>query len=125
MTWRRVERVGAGICLAIALAIAAAASPVGAKPAARSGTTLKITTPSKHTVSKGFVGLTFEATTFGSAYLDPASSNLPSYLSELGPGNLRFGGQTSDLNVAWLPDASDPLPSWASSGITPGELATV
>jgi hypothetical protein len=109
----------------MAIAVAATASPVGAKSAARSGTTLKITSPSKYTVSNGFVGLTFEATTFGSAYLDPASSNLPSYLSELGPGNLRFGGQSSDLNVAWLPEASDPLPSWASSGITPGELATV
>jgi hypothetical protein len=125
MRWRRAVRVGAGISLVMAVAVGATASPVGANPTARSGTTLKITTPSKYTVSKGFVGLTFEATTFGRAYLDPASSNLPSYLSQLGSGNLRFGGQTSDLNVAWLPDASDPLPSWASSGITPGELATV
>jgi hypothetical protein len=102
------------------------ASPAGAtaKPAAV-GSTIKVDKPTKYGVSPGFVGLTFEATSLGSAYFDPNQSNLPTYLDELGSGDLRIGGQTSDLNVAWLPSASDPLPSWASNGATPADLDAV
>jgi hypothetical protein len=130
-------RVGAAVLAVTAMAVSSmavsclaattlAASPAGAKarPAAV-GSTIKVNGPSKYSVSPGFVGLTFEATSLGSAYFDPAQSNLPTYLDELGRGDLRIGGQTSDLNEAWLPSASDPLPSWASSGATPADLDAV
>jgi hypothetical protein len=130
----RAVRTAVGACLGVTVALALVVAPgsvAGAtaartpKPKAPAGPTVKITRPSKYSLDNGFVGLTFEATTLGSQYLDPTQSNLPSFLAQLGPGDLRFGGQSSDLDAAWLPSASDPLPSWATSGITPADLATV
>lgn len=90
------------------------------------GPEIEVRAPLKTTIAPGFVGLTFEATSLGSAYLDPTQSNLPALLDQLGgTGDLRFGGQTSDLNAAWLDPATDPLPAWSSFGVTPADLATV
>jgi hypothetical protein len=112
--------------VALAALIGVTATPAGAAAkAAPSAITVTIKNPTAAMVSKGFVGLTFEASTFGSPYLDPTQSNLPSYLAELGQGNLRFGGQSSELTAAWQPDPTQPLPSWATSGITPSDLTTV
>ena len=123
---RAVAVVTVGIVLTAGLAaMAGVAPPAGARAAKPPGTTVKITKPSKYSVSNDFVGLTFEADDLGSAYLDPTTSNLPTFLDMLGSGNLRFGGQTSDLNVAWLPSPSDPLPSWASTGVTPSDLVPI
>jgi hypothetical protein len=110
----------------VAALIGLTAPPAGAAAkAASSAITVTIKNPTAATVSKSFVGLTFEASTFGSPYLDPTQSNLPSYLAELGQGNLRFGGQSSELTAAWQPDPNQPLPSWATTGITPSDLTTV
>jgi hypothetical protein len=118
--------MGVSVCLAVAVAATTLATPsVAAGRHASSGIVLKIKNPTKESISSGFVGLTFEATTLGRPYLDPAQSNLPFYLAELGHGNLRFGGQTSDLNAFWQSDPSVPLPAWADSAVTPSELATV
>jgi hypothetical protein len=110
----------------LSVLIGTVATPAGATTkGAPKPITVTIKNPTKDKVSSGFVGLTFEASTFGSPYLDPTQSNLPSYLAELGQGNLRFGGQTSELNAAWQPDPGQPLPSWATDAITPGDLTTV
>ena len=119
-----------GLAVTVTLTLTLAGAVVGATtPAVRatsgSGITVRIGGPTRKDVPQGFVGLTFEATALGSAYLDPATSNLPSFLAELGPGDLRFGGQSSDLDAVWLPSPSDPLPSWASDGITPADLDAV
>lgn len=115
-----------GVSIFLAGATATFLTPAAAADRrASSGIVLKIKRPTKASISSDFVGLTFEATALGRPYLDPAQSNLPSYLAELGHGNLRFGGQTSDLNAFWQPNASVPFPAWASSAVTPSELATV
>lgn len=103
------------------------ASPAGAVGhRAPTGTVITVKGATGDTVSDGFLGLAFDASEVGDPLLDPAqSSNLPSFLAELGQGNLRFGGQTSDLSVAWQPDPSQPLPSWATSAITPADLTTI
>jgi hypothetical protein len=108
-----------------ALALGAVATPAGAGGRALSGITLAVKGPTKASISHGFVGLTLEASQAGSPVLDPTQSNLPSFLAQLGAGNLRIGGQSSELTVAWEPDPSTPLPSWASSAITPEDLSTV
>jgi hypothetical protein len=77
-----------------------------------------------HSLPRGYVGLTFEATTLNQPYLDPSQSNLPIFLGALGQGNLRFGGQTSDLNAVYQPTPA-PLPGWANFAVTPGDLSTV
>src|ERR1700722_14514293 len=107
---RRPRGLMAGLLVVGTLVVGVSATPAGATGRTTSSAiTVTIKNPTKDTVSKGFVGLTFEATTFGSPYLDPTQSNLPSFLAELGQGNLRFGGQSSELNAAWQPDPSQPL----------------
>jgi hypothetical protein len=104
----------------------ALASPVGAVGhRGSSGIVIDVEGTTDGSLPNGFVGLAFDASEVGDPLLDPAQSNLPSYLAELGQGNLRFGGQTSDLSVAWQPDPSQPLPTWATSAITPGDLTTI
>jgi hypothetical protein len=107
------------------LALGAVATPAGAGGRTLPGTTLAVKGPTKASISHGFVGLALEASLAGSPVLDPSQSNLPSFLAQLGAGNLRIGGQSSELTVAWEPDPSTPLPSWASSAITPEDLSTV
>jgi hypothetical protein len=118
---------GAGIGLVVCtIVMAAFASPVGAGThQAPAGPVVAANNPTADTLSNGFVGLAIDAAVVGDPVLDPAQSNLPSYMAQLGQANFRIGGQTSDLSVAWLPDPSDPLPSWASSAITPGDLTTI
>jgi len=118
--------VGTALCLAIVVPLVTGGQPAGATSHHdTAGIAVTIKSHTRFALSNGFVGLTFEATDAGVSYLDPSQSNLPSFLAELGPGDLRFGGQSSDLNVAWQPDPTQPLPAWASSGITPGDLATI
>ncbi len=125
----RLVRVLVGVSLVLApmvssvVATTAVPSTAGATRAPAVPTlTVKKATP--YGLSDGYVGLTFEATTLGQPYLDPAQSNLPTFLAQLGPGNLRFGGQTSDLNAVWQPTPA-ALPGWASDAITPADLSTV
>jgi hypothetical protein len=69
-----------------------------------------------------FLGLSFEASVLNSTLLDPAHSNLPTMLRNLGSGRLRFGGNSLDRRVAWLADPNAPLPSWAHVRVTPDDL---
>ena len=124
MYLRRVPVFGLAAVVAVALAVVGAGSTAGAAGRAKPGTVVRIGRPTAHSVSSHFVGLTFEATTLASPYLDPTQSNLTSFLAELGQGNLRFGGQTSELDAVWQPEPA-PLPSWATFAVTPGDLATV
>lgn len=123
---RGTLRLVLGVAVCLPVVTVALALPAGATThRAPAGVVIKVKSPSKYSVSSNFVGLTFEGTTFGKPYLDPSQSNLPSFLAELGNGNLRFGGQTSDLDAPWQPDPTAPLPPWATTGITPGDLAAV
>ena len=48
-----------------------------------------------------FLGLSFESSVLGSDLFDPARSNLPALLGDLGTGRLRFGGNSVDRVAAW------------------------
>jgi hypothetical protein len=70
-----------------------------------------------------FLGLSFEASVLGSDLFDPARSNLPALLGDLGIGRLRFGGDSVDRVAAWTADPAAPLPAWAHSRVTAADLA--
>ena len=123
--WRRALVLAPVVLMAPALPVTGGASTATVATRPAPGPEIIVHQPTRASIPTGFVGLTFEATTLGSAYLDPAQSNLPSLLALLGPGNLRFGGQTSELDAAWLDPPTTPLPSWATTGLTPAELTTV
>jgi hypothetical protein len=107
----------------VAANLAAPANAAGRRD--QVGIVLKVRQTTQATIASGFVGLAFEADVLGQPVLDPTQSNLPSFLAELGDGNIRFGGQSSDQSTAWESAPSNPIPSWASSAITPGDLTTV
>ncbi len=69
-----------------------------------------------------YLGLSFEASVLDSPLLDPARSNLPQLLRDLGGGRIRFGGNSLDRVTAWSPDASRPPPPWAHARVTPEDL---
>jgi hypothetical protein len=70
-----------------------------------------------------FLGLSFEASVLSSDLLDPARSNLPVLMRDLGTGRLRFGGNSLDRVTAWTADPQAQLPVWAHSRVTPADLA--
>ncbi len=70
-----------------------------------------------------FLGLSFEASVLGSDLLDPARSNLPALMLDLGAGRLRFGGNSVDRVAAWTAVPTSRLPPWAHSRVTSADLA--
>jgi hypothetical protein len=75
------------------------------------------------TLPRDFLGLSFEASVLSSADFDPARSALPAFLDDLGIGRLRFGGNSVDRVAAWTAGATDALPPWAQSRVSPADLA--
>ena len=71
-----------------------------------------------------FLGLSFEAAALDqiSQYAD--RGDLVNLLRSLGPGIIRFGGITSDQNIAWT-DAATPKPPWASRAINTAQLQAI
>jgi hypothetical protein len=122
---KRWVRGVAGVAMCSSLVVGAVATSGVAGGKTLPGTTLSVKGPTKDSISHGFVALTAEASLAGSPVFDPTQSNLPSFLAQLGAGNLRIGGQSSELTVAWETDPSAPLPSWATSAITPEDLSTI
>ena len=99
--------------------------PVSSAAGASTPPTLIVGAPLHATVPTGFVGLAFEAQHLGDAVDDPAVSNLPSFLSQLGAGSIRFAGSSADESTLFEKQGSNPLPRWAKRAITPASLATV
>jgi hypothetical protein len=67
------------------------------------------------------IGLSFEVSDLASPVLDPATSNLSQLLKSLGRGHLRFGGDSVDRDVAWVP-AGTTKPAWAQRVVTATDL---
>lgn len=70
-----------------------------------------------------FLGLSFEASVLDSNLFDPARSNLPSLMRDLGIGRLRFGGNSVDRVALWTGDPGALRASWARSLVTASDLA--
>jgi hypothetical protein len=75
-------------------------------------------------VPERFLGLSFEVAALGQLAQYSERGDLVGLLRSLGPGVLRFGGITSDENVAWT-DAATPRPAWASSVIGVAQLRAI
>jgi hypothetical protein len=75
-------------------------------------------------VPQRFLGLSFEAAALGQLGQYSNRGDLVGLLRSLGSGMLRFGGITSDENVAWS-DAATPRPAWASSTIGPAQMNAI
>jgi hypothetical protein len=72
-------------------------------------------------VPDDYLGLSFEASVLDSKLFDPTQSILAALLRDLGPGRLRFGGNSLDRVTAWSPDGA-PLPAWAHAPVTTDDL---
>ena len=70
-----------------------------------------------------FLGLSYEASVLSSNLFDPRRSNLAPLMRDLGPGRLRFGGNSVDRVAAWSGDGTAPLPPWAHAAVSPDDLA--
>ena len=68
-----------------------------------------------------FLGLSFEVSSLRQIARYGNGGNFARMLRSLGGGLLRFGGVSADSRTAWI-DAVTPLPAWASSGLTAGDL---
>jgi hypothetical protein len=108
------------------VAIAAAAGPAcGSSPANLAPPAVTLTVDSAHpgrALPGDYLGLSFEASVLDSPLLNPAVSNLPELLRDLGMGRIRFGGNSLDRVAAWSPDPGRPLPPWAHTRVRPEDL---
>ena len=79
---------------------------------------------SAHPDSGKVLGLSYEVKDLALVASLADKGNYVSLLRSLGPGMLlRFsGGPRADSQVAWLDPASAPLPSWATTALTPADL---
>jgi hypothetical protein len=123
----RRKRLVLALLSAFATGVVACSGANRATPEARGGhggvvVTVDVTHPGT-ALPTDFLGLSFEASVLGSDLFDPARSNLPALLGDLGTGRLRFGGNSVDRVAAWTADPAAPLPPWAHSRVTPADLA--
>ncbi len=104
------------------------------------GTPVSVTVtgrPAGRPVTADFLGLSFEVSSLPALVAGlaahqpdapppgpPSPANLVALLRSLGPGVLRFGGVSADLQSAWVP-AGGALPHWASTAITNTDLEGV
>ncbi len=117
----------AGSMLALCVPVVLAAAETGAPtpvPAQPPGLPVTVTVDPfapGPPVPRRFLGLSFEMAALGQLSQYAERGDLVRLLRSLGPGVLRFGGITSDENVAWS-DAATPRPAWASSTIGPEQM---
>jgi hypothetical protein len=82
------------------------------------------------TIPTDFLGLSFEATSLTTTAIDPVpGGNLVGMLRSMGPGVLRFGGDSLDRDLAWQSQRTQPTllqpakdPDWAKFVLTTGDL---
>jgi hypothetical protein len=72
-------------------------------------------------VAQNFLGLSFEVAALPQLASYASHGNLVTLLRSLGVGVLRFGGVTSDEQIAWH-EAGMPRPSWALGVLEAGNL---
>jgi hypothetical protein len=73
-------------------------------------------------VPSNFLGLSFEVGSLAQIASYSERGDMVALLRSLGAGVLRFGGVTSDENIAWS-DALTPRPAWASGVLDAGNLS--
>ena len=116
--WAMVRRIMVMLLLAASMG---AGLPAGATS---SPITLDVRGP-VGAIPEGFLGLSVEASTMGSAAFDPSVSNMSAEMLALGPGVVTFAGSSADRSTVWQRKPDDPIPAWATATITPDKLRTV
>ena len=69
------------------------------------------------------MGLSTEASELETDHLSAAHDRLVRLMRLLGPSVLRIGGNSVDLS--WWDSDGEPPPPWATSTVTPADLATL
>ena len=115
--WRRARVLIFAAVAVLAVLVVSVTSAFGAVvPRASVGSAIAATIPAS------FLGLSFDFSVLPRIGRYSSTGNLVALLESLGPtGILRFGGGSLDAAAAWSPDGSRP--SWASSVVTPADLA--
>jgi hypothetical protein len=73
-------------------------------------------------VRRDFLGLSFEVGNLRLISSNAARGGLVTLLRTIGPGTMRFGGISADVQAAWVQGGSRP-PAWASRRIAAADLA--
>lgn len=113
------------IIVAAGLVSLVAPAAVTAAPANTVTITVDADNPGR-VVPADFLGLSFEANLMHEQWLAPGSGNVPTLISNLGHGNLRFSANQVD-RTAWLTGPDAPMPAWVPDGqvVMPTDLARV
>ncbi len=80
--------------------------------------------PTGPPVPANFLGLSFEGEAIPLLSRYGRRDTLAEFLRSLGRGVIRLGGVSADKSTAWAPPGT-PLPAWASTAVTPAELAGI
>jgi hypothetical protein len=117
----RVLAIFAGLSATVsALAWAHLSNTAGLAPTA----VLKVNTSDPgHVFDIGAVGLSMEAHELSTGRLAARHSRLVQLMRLLGPSVLRIGGDSVDFS--WWTSRGEPAPAWATSVITPADLAAL
>jgi hypothetical protein len=115
------SRSGAGV------AREARAAESGSSPTVPRGRPVTVSVDVSHpgaVIPPDFLGLSFEATAIRLIAAYGHDGNLAALMHSLGNGVIRIGGVSVDRRVAWSADGI-ARPSWASVGVTRGDLAGI
>lgn len=123
---RDTRRAGVAAIASLVIALlAGAALGLGKASAAAAPATVVVSvdaTRPARALPADFIGLSYEVKELPTIASLAGRGNYVALLRAIGPGTLRFGGVTADSQVAWLDPASQPLPSWATTALTPADL---
>jgi hypothetical protein len=114
--------------LAAAAALCLAVTGLSSERVQAASPRLTITVDPDHpggAIPRDYLGVSFEASVLHTAWLDPRRSTFAQLLTNLGKGNIRFSANDVDAYTIWSGDPSAALPSWATTPITPYDLARV
>jgi hypothetical protein len=122
MLWSVVRATAAVTCLVLAVCLSDPPSPATSDDAETGahGTSVRVGgTPAGAEILPEFLGFSFETTALRGRVFAPGHPVLAQLFANLGPGLMRFGGNTLDRS-AWDPSAGG---SGAPAAVTPGDLA--
>ncbi len=109
------------LCATLAISLAHAGAARGAKRAPLPVAVSFVGSDPGAPVPQDFLGLSFELSSLGQLASYAGSGDFVTMLRSLGPGAIRFGGVTSDKQVAWAELATARAP-WASETLDAAEL---
>jgi hypothetical protein len=120
---RRLPRAGSACGLVLTLCVLASSAPASAAPTRAVRVTIDAQ-ESGARIPGDFLGLSFETLELAAVASFAHHGTLVRLLRSLGPGVIRFGGNSVDFHTAYVPAGQKP-PAWARSVVTPQDLQTL